>query len=151
MALRDGLSIGWAFGLGSLEELARSAVQLERGIYREGSLVRTPSGVDVVLWNPPLRIGAFREVRVYWDTVQVDPARGRVATERRPAPRPLSSVTASDPLELAVGEGSRYELDLEPRPGPGTHRVRIEWSSVAIPPLVWLDVRDELAASEGNT
>jgi hypothetical protein len=144
-ALREALSIGWSFGLGSLEELIRSAVALETGIYAKGSLRATATGVAIPLRNPPLRIGAFRAVRVFWDGAPIALDRARVATDRRPAHRRLADLTEAEPLELAVGEGSRYEIDLDRPPAAGDHRVRLEWESVAVPPLVWLELRDEVA------
>lgn len=144
-ALREGLSIGWAFGLGSLEELARNALELEYGIYREGSLARRPDGVAFELTNPPLRLGAFSQLRVFWDGFSLDPAKVRVATDRHPEPRAVATLSRSEPLELGVGEGSRFELALDPPPSAGHHRVRLEWTSSAIPPLVWMEFVDELS------
>ena len=144
--LQQGLELGWKYGLGSLEELARTAWELEHGIYRVGSLLRTPAGVRFDLRNPPLRIGAFRSVAVGWDGRAVPPDRGWVATDRAPALRPLSSVGPDRPLELEVGEGSRFEIALSEDPGRGPHAVRIEWRSVAVPPLIWLEFTDSVRA-----
>ena len=140
--LGEGVALGWRFGLGSLEQLARTAWELEHGVYRRGSLVRTPAGVAFGLLNPPLRIGAFRGLSARWDDAPVSADRLSVSTDRRPLPRSAESVTAGDPLELGVGEASRYEIRLPDDPGATSHRVRLEWQSVAVPPLVWLEFTD---------
>jgi hypothetical protein len=141
--LRQGFSLGARFGLHSLEALARVGLDLEEGVYRSGSLLIAPAGVRFRLTNPPLRVGAFHSVRVIWDGVPVAPDAGGVATERRPAARTLAAITPEDPLELGVGESSEFSLRLPPAQIPGHHRVRIEWLSVAVPPLVWLEFTDE--------
>jgi hypothetical protein len=147
--LRAGLSLGWSFGAGSLEELARTALQLETGIYRLGSLRRSGEHVAFRLENPPVRIGAFRSLMVSWDGQAVGPGRGWVATDRRPELRPIESVSEALPLELETGEGSRFELAV---PGPGAsgpHRVRVEWVSRAVPPRVWLEFVDHARPAPG--
>ena len=145
--LRSGLSLGWSFGLASLSELARTALELESGIYRAGSLVRAGDRIEIELDNPPLRIGAFRSVRIAWDGAWVPSERAQVSTESRPELRSLASITVDVPLELGVGEGSRFSLAIPPGPVAGLHRVRIEWWSRAIPPLVWLEFTDEIRGS----
>lgn len=146
--LRSGLSLGWAFGAGSLEELARTALELENGIYRAGGLTASGGRVRLTLQNPPLRIGAFRSVAAYWDGVPLLGTSGWVATERAPELRPLASVTDAVPLLLETGEGSRFELAPVPEPTLGPHRVRLEWRSRAVPPLVWMEIADHLRAAE---
>lgn len=147
--LKEGLSLGWSFGLGSLEELARNAERLEREIYLAGSLEPTARGIRFRLGNPPLRLGAFSAIRLWFDGRPVPPPDARVATDRRPEFRPLSAIGPADPLELDTGEGSRFEIDLPGSPSPGPHRVRIEWQSVAIPPVVWLEFVDEVGRHSG--
>lgn len=146
--VEEGLELFARFGFGSLEELARTAWEVERGVYRPGSMVRTEAGVAVPLRNPPLRIGAFRSIAVAWDGTLLDGSSVTVSTDRSPGPRPIASVTAALPLELELGEGSRFELALPEDPGKAPHRVRIEWRSLAIPPLVWLELRDVVAERE---
>jgi len=148
--LREGVSLGWAFGLGSLEQLARVAETLETGIYRRGALEAVPEGVRVRLDNPPLRIGAFRSVGILWDGRPVDPTSATVATDSRPAPRILSDVSDADPLCLGVGEGSEYRFPTEPGDTEVEHRVRIEWTGRAIPPRVWLEFRDQIRRGPGS-
>ncbi|HTT25783.1 MAG TPA: hypothetical protein VMH90_02315 [Thermoplasmata archaeon] len=141
--LRQGLSLEANFGWHSLEELARVGLELEEGIYRAGSLRRTAEGIRFHLGNPPLRIGAFHTIRIFWDGAPWPADRAWVATEGRPTPRPLSSVSAADPVELGVGESSEFALALPAEGSVGPHRVRVEWVSVAVPPVVWLEFRDE--------
>lgn len=149
--LRQGISVGASFGLASLEELARVGLELEEGVYRTGSLVRVPAGVRFRLTNPPLRIGAFHTLRVYWDGVQLDPDLAHVATERCPELRPISAVDGGDPLVLGVGESSTFSLTLPAASTAGRHRIRVEWVSVAVPPVVWLEFVDVPgAAREGD-
>ncbi len=142
--LRSGLSLGWTFGAGSLEELARTALLLERDIYRTGSLVRAGEEVRFRLANPPLRLGAFHRIALTWDGRPVPADAAWVATDRRPEPRILASVSRSEPVELVTGEGSAFALAIPEGAELGPHRVRIDFASGAIPPRIWLEFADVL-------
>src|ERR1700694_3911375 len=110
--LLQGDSLGWLFGLGSLEELVRIGELLERSVYVPGSLRASNQGASLRLANPPLRLGAFARVRLLWDGVALPPSDCRLATDRRTELRSFEGIDRSDPLELGSGEGSRYEFDL---------------------------------------
>ncbi len=147
--LGTGLSLGWSFGLGSLEELARTALELENGIYRTGSLRRVGPRVGFRLENPPIRIGAFRAVEVAWDGTKLPATAAWVATDHRPELRVLASISESDPVRLETGEGSRFELAPPGGPVPGPHRVRVDWHCRAVPPMTWLEFVDRIEEREG--
>ncbi len=141
--LRQALSIEHEFGTASLLELGRVALFLERAFYAEGSLVRTPTGIAFTLVNPPLRIGAFRGARLLLDGAEVAPTGCRVRVEGAPTALPFSAIDREHPLLLSPGKALHLEADLPP-PAPGRHVVRLELRSSAIPPLVWIEVHDEI-------
>jgi hypothetical protein len=57
--LRQGIRIGWEFGIQSIAELARVGELVERSVYEPSSLATAPGGIRFTLLNPPLRMGAF--------------------------------------------------------------------------------------------
>ncbi|MCI4368638.1 MAG: hypothetical protein L3K09_03640 [Thermoplasmata archaeon] len=136
--LRQGLAIGVEFGFGSLEGLARTAELLEHSVYEAGSLRRLPDGLGFTLLNPPLRMGAFSEIRVWVNEVPVPADSASVTVEGESGPRRLSGVTALAPVSIPVGRRSRFRLALREVPS-GTLTVRMEFDSVAIPPHVWVE------------
>ncbi|HEV2166032.1 MAG TPA: hypothetical protein VGS23_03500 [Thermoplasmata archaeon] len=141
--LRQGLSIEHEFGPAALEELARVGRFLEHAFYEPGSLVRTPTGVSFVLLNPPLRLGAFRSARLLFDKTPVPAERCAFDLEGGSGPRRFSELGPDRPLVHPPGRRMRYDLEIA-RPGRGRHEVRLELQSVAIPPLVWIEIFDSV-------
>jgi hypothetical protein len=139
--LRDGLTIGWQFGARSLEQLVRVAQFLEHCVYEPGTMRRTPDGVAFTLHNPPLRMGAFSGVRLFWDGQPVPATAARVILEGETEGRTLAEVDAARPLAFASGRLTEFRMDVPP-PAPGDHRVRLELQSLAVPPLIWFEFHD---------
>jgi hypothetical protein len=145
---RQGVAVGFDFGPRSLEQLTRVAEFLERIVYERNSLRRTPDGVAFTLLNPPLRMGAFSSVRLYWDGVPVPGNRAWLAPADRPHEVALDSIDRARPVAMGVGRRNRFRLALPRPPLPGTHHhVRVEMRSLAVPPLVWLQFADHLRPS----
>lgn len=143
--LRQGLELDIDFGTHSIEAMAGIAEVVAASVYRRGTLGRTEDGIRFVLQNPPLRLGAFGTATlvvngstVPGDRWTVAPADGaRVAG---------SDITAATPLELRPG----VPVEIRAAVGPvgDTVRVRLELTSVAIPPRVWIEFDD--APSDGS-
>jgi hypothetical protein len=142
--LKDGLTIGWQFGTRSLEQLVRVAQFLEHCVYEPGTLSRTPDGVAFTLHNPPLRMGAFSAVRLYWDGSPVPSSGARVLLEGETEGRSLQEIDAARPLTFVSGRRTEFRMVVPP-PAPGDHRVRLELQSLAVPPLVWFEFHDPVA------
>jgi hypothetical protein len=141
--LRQGLSIGREFGFASLEEFARLGSFLEGAFYERGSLASDPSGFSFRLANPPLRLGAFSAIRLFWDGAAIPPDRAAISVGRDRPPRRFSDVDVGRPLTLSFGGPIRITVQTAP-PRVGLHRLRLELQSIAIPPVVWIEISDHL-------
>lgn len=140
--LDQGIEVGLQYGVHSLVELARMAEMLLHSVYEPGSLRREDGRATFTLRNPPLRMGAFRAIELFWDGVPVPPGSVTIASSGEP-PRPLEGVDREHPVTIPVGRRTvvrmgAVEADAHP------HVVRLELHSVAIPPTVWYEFRDVL-------
>ncbi|HTT16879.1 MAG TPA: hypothetical protein VMH49_05940 [Thermoplasmata archaeon] len=142
--VRQGLAVEVGFGTHSLETLVAIAESVEQGVYRPGSLASSDRGIVVTLANPPLRVGAFGGVRAWVDGSAVAPERLRVRAGAGGVWKAASTLSEADPLVLAPGRPTELALDGIDRAPRRRVRVRLEFDSVAIPPLVWLEFDDEL-------
>ena len=130
------------FGSHSLEALLWVAETVESGVYRPGSLRRTSSGIAFVLDNPPLRAGAFAAARLLVDGTAVAPemvrcrAMGSVSWQR------FAELSTATPLELRPGMPTEVEAAVIPSRPDERIAVRLELTSLAIPPLVWFEFSD---------
>ncbi len=140
--LRQAVTIDHEFGAASLLELARVARFLEHAFYERRSLVRTPYGIAFTLTNPPLRLGAFKALRLFVDGTLVPAERSRVRAAGAEPVR-FSDIDSAHPFRLTLGQSMRLEAELLPV-GPGTHVLRLELQSAAIPPLVWIEIHDSV-------
>jgi hypothetical protein len=140
--IRQAASIDHEFGASALLELARVGRFLERAFYDPGSLVRTPSGIAFDLANPPLRVGAFKWARLLVDGTAVPAEHCRVRPEGAEAAQRFADLSGERPLIWPTGRSARFEADLLPRPRRPT--LRLELRSVAIPPLVWIELADRV-------
>lgn len=138
-ALRQGISVGVEFGPRALEALVSLAETVEQSVYEDGSLVVGPDGLGFVLSNPPLRVGAFSGVRLRLDGTEVAPDRVRL----RPGPgtpwRATDSISAVAPFELRPGVPTEVAVHGAVSRGGRPVHVRLEFDSIAIPPLVWFE------------
>ena len=141
--LRQGASLAREFGFRSLEGLTRIAELIEHSVYEPRSLTRTDEGVAFTLLNPPLRMGAFEEVRVLWDGRALPPESVTLAVPGTAARRSAADISRAEPVTIPVGQRTTVHLTLE-SPAPGSHHVRLELRSVAIPPRVWFEFSDTL-------
>jgi hypothetical protein len=141
--LRESLSLIAEFGLRSTARLAYVADFLERSVYASKSLHAVPDGVGFTLLNPPLRVGAFSSVRVAWDGTFVPGERAFLRPEGHSIERPFSDISLSRPVELRPGQRVDFRL-LDIPAGSGSHRVRLELSNIAVPPLVWFEFVDSI-------
>lgn len=133
--------MAWEFGARSLEGLTRIAELIEHSVYEAGSLTRTAEGISFTLLNPPLRMGAFSEIRVLWDGSRLPPDDVSIVLVGGAAPIPSGAISPVRPLTVPVGQRTTVRMAMAP-PAPGPHRVRLELRSVAIPPLVWFEFVD---------
>jgi hypothetical protein len=140
--LRQGFSLEAEFGTHSLEAMLGVAETVEASVYEPGSLRVTPTGLLFSLANPPLRLGAFSSLRLRLDGAPVDPALVRVRTWSDRRWRETRALDATHPLLLGPGERSQVAVDILPAPQGSDVTVRLELTSVAIPPVVWLEFRD---------
>ncbi len=141
--VRQGLHLLVSFGLRPLEEMTRVAELLEHSVYQRGSLSVEAGRVSFVLLNPPLRMGAFSRITLSWDGTPIPPERSSVVVGGSGPPRPLSDLSRERPLVLPVGERTRFWFE-PPVVSEGTHAVRLDLQSVAIPPRVWFEFHDRL-------
>ncbi len=141
--LRQGLSIEHEFGPSALAELVRVGRFLEHAFYEAGSLRETEHGIEFGLVNPPLRMGAFRSVRLLVDGQPVAPGRCAWSEPESPVRRRFSEIDPLHPIVLVPGRPIRFGAEID-RPGPGRHVLRLEFQSVAIPPLVWIEIYDSV-------
>jgi hypothetical protein len=142
--LRQGIQIGWDFGLHSLTELARIGEFVEHSVYEPKSLRRAPDGFRFVLRNPPLRMGAFESVALLFDSKVVPPANVRIVIPGLSKIVLGNEVDKAHPIAFPVGVRSEIQARMADVP-PGTHRVRLELRNLAIPPLVWFEFTDRIA------
>ena len=143
--LKQGFELDVTFGTRSLESLLRIAEIVEESVYVPGSLSETERGLRFVLANPPLRVGAFRTVRVLVNGQSAPPSAVRFRCGTDGPWRPATSLTRTEPVELLPGRPTEFEVDLRPVP-VGEVRVRLELENVAIPPLVWFEIRERIRA-----
>lgn len=141
--VNQGVGIGVEFGPSALERLVSVAELSEQSVYERKSLRRTAEGIEFVLLNPPLRMGAYYSIRLSWDGAEVDPGRWTVSVGNEP-PRLGSSIDRANPITLPVGIRSRVRAELGKKPA-GTHTVGLEFLNVAIPPRVWMSFRERVA------
>ncbi len=132
------------FGTQSLETLARIADAVASSVYVPDSLTRTPTGLALRLANPPLRVGAFAALRLFVDGHPVPAEDVRFRTATSSTWRTAASVRTESPLDLQAGDAIDLAADLPDVPRVGPVTIRLELQSVAIPPLVWFEVRDRL-------
>lgn len=130
------------FGTHSLEALAWVARTVEASVYVPDSLVRTSAGFRFALANPPLRIGAFCGLRLLVDGTPMPPDRVRVRFGPGYPWRTSSHLSPEHPLELQGGSSTEFEADWPLVGAPVPITVRLELQSVAIPPLVWLEIHE---------
>jgi hypothetical protein len=146
--LRQGVSIELSYGTRALEALLAIAEAVEDAVYESGSLRRIPGGLAFALENPPLRVGAFAQVRVLIDEEPVAPEAVRLRKGVGSGWRTAADVTAASPLDWGPGERTEFEVTT-PKRGAGQRIcVRVELRSVAIPPTVWCELRDVPAPEE---
>ena len=143
--LRQGLELDVEFGTRSLESLLRIAEIVEESVYVPGSLRPTANGLAFVLGNPPLRLGAFRSVRLHVNGTELAADAVRFRATGEPAWRTAAEVDRERPLILRPGEPVEFEGRIAPRPR-GETRIRLDLESVAIPPRVWFEFREPMAA-----
>jgi hypothetical protein len=143
--VRQGVQVAVGFGLHSIEGLIDVAELLEHSVYEPQTLRRTPTGFVFTLMNPPLRMGAFSSVRLFWNGQLVDPGQASIALPHSPV-RALGSIGPREPVTLPVGRRFHFIVQADPVPR-GRQRLRLELQSVAIPPLVWFEFDDELRES----
>ncbi len=146
--LRQSLTIGWEYGTRSLGALLAVAETVEDAVYESGSLRRIPGGLAFELENPPLRVGAFAEVRVQVGSVPLPPTSVRLRPGAGTPWRTAADVTAGTPYLWGPGERTEFELATSL---PTTNEricVRVELAPLAIPPRVWCEIR-EVPAPEG--
>jgi hypothetical protein len=148
--LRQGITLGVDFGPHSLETLLSVAQTIEGSVYEPGSMRRTREGLELVLDNPPLRVGAFAEIRVLVDGVAIPAERVRLRPGADDPWRSAATVTPGWTYDL--GPGDRIELRIvgAAPDSRGPVRVRIELRTLAIPPLVWCEVHDTPSSGPGE-
>lgn len=141
---RQGLSVGFEFGSRALAHLAAVAELIEKNVYEPGSLRLNEGVVEFVLLNPPLRMGAFSAIRVSIDAAKLPEVAIHFDPGEQGAWVRADAVSRQTPLFLPVGRRTRVRLEVHPSPAPGVHHLHLEFQSVAIPPLVWLEFQDDL-------
>ncbi len=140
--LRQGLAVEGQFGVHPIEAMAWVALTVEESVYQPASFVRTPTGIAFTLANPPLRTGAFSAVRVGLGRRPPSAQGVRVRSPPNAPWREATTLTSADPIHLRPGDPVEFEVDGPPEGGGGPWTVRLEFQSVAIPPLVWLEFTD---------
>jgi hypothetical protein len=138
----EAIGLGIDFGAASLEALAWVALTVESSIYLPGSLTATDTGIRFELGNPPLRIGAFSGVRLLLNGLPVPAAQVRLRSGPGHPWRRASEIDVGRPLELDAGDHTVIEADCAPELRQMPLTVRLEFQNVAIPPLVWIEIRD---------
>lgn len=146
----EGLRIAHEYGFGSLEEMARVALFLERSVYEPQSLRTAPGGVTFALRNPPLRMGAFQAVDLFWDGRLLSRDKCTVRRDDGSAARRFPEISRAAPLQLEPGCRTEFVAEIGV-PGHGAHSVQLELRSVAIPPTVWFQVSDHVRPSSAES
>ncbi len=144
----DAVLLEFEFGAQSLEALAWIAQTVENSVYVRDSLTRTPTGFRFSLANPPLRIGAFSELRLLVEGTAIPGDRVRFRLGPGQAWRTSAELSGDHPLELEGGSGLEFEADWAMAGVPETVTVRLELQSVAIPPLVWIEFREAMREAQ---
>ena len=139
--VHEGVTVGYEFGLHSLGALARVAETVEESVYAAHSLEATESGLRFSLWNPPLRLGAFGSANLRVNGTPVPPAQAQVRKVAEDAWTSLDRVTPEAPLVWLPDEPREFEARVGPVPAGEHVTVRLELRNVAIPPLVWIEIR----------
>jgi hypothetical protein len=137
--LRQGLTIGVQFGTQSVEALLWVAQSIEEGVYEANSLRRTSDGIAFALDNPCLRVGAFGQLRVRVDGVEVPGENIRFRRGPGSAWRLAGSVRPDATWDLAPGDRTEFDLIGSFGRGAGPITVRLELTTEAIPPVVWFE------------
>jgi hypothetical protein len=140
--LRQGLTLGVDYGTRSLSALLAVAETVEEAVYEPGSLRQVPGGVAFALENPPLRVGAFVGLRVLVDGVPIAPDAVRMRKGVGTPWQSAAGVTVGSPFEWGPGERTEFEVPAPTVPAGRRVFVRIELRSLAIPPLVWCELRE---------
>lgn len=148
--LRQGVTLGVDYGSRSVETLLSVAETVEGSVYEMGSLRVSKGDLEFRLANPPLRVGAFRQVRAVVDGVPVAPDATRFRVGAGTGWRSADVLDPDHPLELRPGVPTEFLLAGVGRPGRGPVHLRLEFESVAIPPLVWCEFSDEPRRGEGR-
>lgn len=142
--LRQGIALEVGFGSRSLEAFLWVAEAIEEGVVAPESLSESNGTLAFELTNPPLRVGAFRSVRATVDGRAVSSEQLRF----RPGPghpwRLARSVSLEGPLEMAPGRTIEFAIDGSGARAGAKTTVRLEFESVAIPPLVWVEFSEHV-------
>lgn len=146
--LRQGLSVEREFGRHSLEALVSIAETIEQSVYERGSLTRTANGFTFCLNNPPLRLGAFSSLHLILDQVPISPERVRLRSRPGRTWRELTDLSREQPLDLGPGARIEFAVDRPLPEGTKDLGIRLEFQSIAIPPLVWFEFSDTLRGGE---
>ena len=142
--VRQGIAVEVGFGTRSLEALVWVAESVEGSVYVPGSLHSTPTGVGFTLANPPLRVGAFGSIAASIDGEAVAPERVRFCGKDGRGWRTAAELRRDDPFVATPGNPTEFLLDLPSGAVPGRATIRLELQSVAIPPLVWVEIADDV-------
>ena len=113
-------------------------------MYVDGSFGRTTGGLAFRLDNPPLRVGAFEQLRVLVDGTPIPGSSVRIRTAPETDWRTADSVNRSSPWHLGPGDRTEFEIAGTFPPGNPMLTVRIELRTEAIPPLVWFEFHERL-------
>jgi hypothetical protein len=138
--LRQGVSLELQFGTRSIQSLLDVAETLERSVYEPDSLVLDGANLSFVLRNPPLRVGAFSSVRLQVDGRAIDPRALRVRAGADATVRSADSISDATPWLLRPGDRIEIAATLDAPLPPGARTVRLELTSLAIPPTVWMEI-----------
>jgi hypothetical protein len=144
--LREGLEIESRFGWQALRQLVSTGEFVEKALYRRGTLVRTGDrGIRFGLLNPPLRLGAFGSATLHWDGSLIEPTQCFLRPMPEGVPIAFSTLDKTRPFSFLPGQRMEIQARLESAPSPGPHTVRLTLENVAIPPRVWIEIRDRLS------
>ncbi|MGI0054542.1 MAG: hypothetical protein ACREB9_02085 [Thermoplasmata archaeon] len=147
--VRQGFSLEREFGARTIEELVSLAELVEESVYARGSLEGSTGGLNFRLLNPPLRTGAFASLRIVLDGIPIAEERIRVRSGDGAAWRTATEIDRDRPLEMRPGQPTEVRIDgARPSPGSEVH-LRLELQSIAIPPLVWLEITDVVRGVAG--
>ena len=141
-SIRQGVSVGLDFGSHSLAALIDVAETLESSIYEPGSLTLSGTRLSFGLLNPPLRVGAFSRVVLRCAGEEIPPGRGWWRPRGTSSWLPTDGISTEHPLLLRPGDRTQFAIDLDRPPEPGRVTVRLELTSVAIPPTVWMEIAE---------